>query len=102
MKKSIVIVGAAIVAALATVPLVVTGIRSTSTPTEAPADQRHERELSEKHRERIARRKARQAAYERFIDSTVLSHNFAYHRYKYLLPNRIYGQDYPAFQLRLP
>lgn len=77
MKRTILIICAATAVALAAIP-VVRAIRSSSAPIEAPADQRHERELSEKHRERIARRKARQAAYEHFIDSTVLSHNFVF------------------------
>ena len=78
MKKSLIIIGIATVVILAAVPTL-RAIRTSSVPTEAPADQRHEKELSEKHRERIAKRKARQAAYERFIDSTVLSHNFIFY-----------------------
>ena len=78
MKKSLLAIGALCALTLIAIP-VVRAIRTTSAPIEVPADQRHERELSEKHRERIARRKARQAAYEHFIDSTVLSHNFIFY-----------------------
>ena len=77
MKKLLLTIGTLCALTLITIP-VVRAIRTTSAPIEAPADQRHERELSEKHRERIARRKARQAAYERFVDSTILSHNFRF------------------------
>lgn len=70
----------AIVACLATlvVPLIVTSTPSTSRDTSFAADRAREKELSEKHLERIARRKARQAAYEHFIDSTILSHNYRF------------------------
>lgn len=78
MKKSLIIIGIATVVILAAVPTL-RAIRTSTSPIETPADQRHEKELSEKHRERIAKRKARQAAYERFIDSTVLSHNFIFY-----------------------
>ena len=78
MKKLLLAIGTLCALTLITIP-VVRAIRTTSAPNEAPADQRHERELSEKHRERIARRKARQAAYEHFIDSTVLSHNLIFY-----------------------
>ena len=79
MKKRRLILPAVVfvVALIAAIPLVIS-----NTPTERgttlPADQRFERELSTKHQERIARRKARQAAYERFVDSTILSHNFRF------------------------
>lgn len=70
----------AIVACLATlvVPLIVTSTPSASRDTSFAADRAREKELSEKHLERIARRKARQAAYEHFIDSTILSHNYRF------------------------
>ncbi|MBR2400649.1 MAG: DUF4251 domain-containing protein [Tidjanibacter sp.] len=78
MKKILLLF--AIVATLATlvVPLVVTSNTPTETGTSFEADRQREEQLSEKHRERIARRKARQAAYERFIDSTILSHNYRF------------------------
>ena len=78
MKK--VLLAIAIAATLATliVPLVVTS----NTPTEPAAsyapERKHEKHLSEKHLERIAKRKARQAAYEHFMDSTILSHNYRF------------------------
>lgn len=79
MKKRVLIIIAILSAvAFVVVPMAIDGSAPNSKPVEAPADQRHERELSEKHQERIARRKARQAAYERYIDSTVLSHNFVF------------------------
>lgn len=70
----------AIVACLATlvVPLIVTSTPSASRDTSFAADRAREKELSEKHLERITRRKARQAAYEHFIDSTILSHNYRF------------------------
>lgn len=76
-KKIIILLSALSVVALLSIPATIS-TPSVTKPTEAPADQRHEHELSERHRERIARRKARQAAYERFIDSVVLSHNFVF------------------------
>lgn len=78
MKKILLTI--AIVASLATliVPLVVTS----NTPLEPTAsfstDRQRQKDLSEKHLERIAKRKARQAAFEHFVDSTILSHNYRF------------------------
>ena len=44
---------------------------------ETSMETRH-RTLSPERQERIARRKARQAEYERFIDSTIMSHNYRF------------------------
>lgn len=69
------------IAALAiAIPLVVSNntTERSDTFTTSAHQRRSEAQLSEKHRERIARRKARQEAYERFIDSTILSHNFRF------------------------
>lgn len=70
----------AIVASLATliIPLVVTSNTHTEYDTSFAANRTREKELSEKHRERIEKRKARQAAFEHFIDSTILSHNYRF------------------------
>ena len=78
MKKILLTI--AIVASLATliVPLVVTS----NTPLEPTAsfstERQRQKDLSEKHLERIAKRKARQAAFEHFVDSTILSHNYRF------------------------
>ena len=78
MKKILLTI--AIVASLATliVPLVVTS----NTPLEPIAsfstERQRQKDLSEKHLERIAKRKARQAAFEHFVDSTILSHNYRF------------------------
>lgn len=79
MKK--ILLAFAIVATLATlvIPLLLTSNNPTEYDTSFAADSRQrEKDLSEKHRERIARRKARQAAYEHFMDSTILSHNYRF------------------------
>lgn len=70
----------AIVASLATliIPLVVTSNTPTEYDTSFAANRTREKELSEKHRERIEKRKVRQAAFEHFIDSTILSHNYRF------------------------
>lgn len=78
MKKILLLF--AIVATLAAlvVPIVVTSnIPTESMALTSPAHKR-EKQLSAKHLERIERRKARQAAYEHFIDSTVLSHHYRF------------------------
>ena len=77
MKKILLTI--AIVATLATliVPLVVTS-NTPLEPTSYATDRQHQKDLSEKHLERIAKRKARQAAYEHFMDSTILSHNYRF------------------------
>lgn len=78
MKKILLTI--AIVASLATLilPLVVTS----NTPLEPTAsystERQRQKDLSEKHLERIAKRKARQAAFEHFVDSTILSHNYRF------------------------
>lgn len=78
MKKILLIF--AIAASLATllVPLIVTSNTPETYDTSFAADRSREKQLSDKHRERIERRKARQAAYEHFIDSTILSHNYRF------------------------
>lgn len=67
--------------ALVTIAITTTLVVSNNTTDDNLAlsiEEQHPRHLSEKHRERIERRKARQAEYERFIDSTILSHNFRF------------------------
>lgn len=61
--------------ALVAVPLVHSN--TTPEPHTLSTPQRIEKP-STKHQERIARRKARQEAYERYIDSVVLSHNYIF------------------------
>lgn len=69
----------AIIAAIAiAMPLVLSDTPANRTSTNTTNQRHSEESLSAKHRERLARRKARQAAYERFIDSTILSHNFRF------------------------
>ena len=77
MKKILLTI--AIVASLATliVPLVVTS-NTPLEPSSYTTDRQHPKDLSEKHLERIAKRKARQAAFEHFVDSTILSHNYRF------------------------
>lgn len=60
------------------VPIVVTSNIPSGANIESSAEGLRERKLDQKHQERIARRKARQAAFEHFIDSTVLSHNYRF------------------------
>lgn len=60
------------------VPIVVTSTPPTEANIEAAAERVRQRKLDTKHQERIARRKARQEAFEHFIDSTVLTHNFRF------------------------
>lgn len=78
MKKILLII--AIVATLATifVPLIVTSNTHEEFDTALATERMREKELSPKHLERIEKRKARQAAYERFMDSTILSHNYRF------------------------
>ena len=78
MKKILLII--AIVATLATllVPLIVTSNTHEEFDTALTTERMREKELSPKHLERIEKRKARQAAYERFMDSTILSHNYRF------------------------
>ena len=79
MKKQLLPMAIFAAAILIAIPLVVS-----NTPTERgsattlSADPGLESKLSAKHQERIARRQARQEAYERFVDSTILSHNFRF------------------------
>lgn len=78
MKKLLLFV--AIVATLATivVPLIVTSNTPTDYTASFATERAHEKNLSEKQRERIEQRKARQAAFEHFIDSTILSHHYRF------------------------
>ena len=78
MKKILLFIAIAATLATLVVPLIVTSNTPTEYDTSYAADRTREKELSEKHRERIERRKARQAAYEHFIDSTILSHNYRF------------------------
>ncbi len=77
MKKFLLAVAIAISLAAVIVPLVVTST-PTSEPTTLDPERMHKRELSAKHQERIARRKARQEAFEHQMDSTILSHNYRF------------------------
>ncbi len=78
MKK--ILLAFAIVATLATlvIPLLLTSNTPTEFSTSFEADRTREKDLSEKHLERIAKRKARQAAFEHYMDSTILSHNYRF------------------------
>lgn len=78
MKKILLLF--AIIATLASVviPLVVTSNTPNQAYSSMEAERIREQQLSEKHRERIAKRRAKQAAFEHFIDSTILSHNYRF------------------------
>ncbi len=78
MKKLLLLVAILFSLAILIVPLVVTS-NPTSEPSTAfaPIRQR-ESDLEERHRERIAKRRARQAAFEHFVDSTILSHHYRF------------------------
>lgn len=78
MKKFLIVIGVAAAAAMTAVPFVVSNTPREKSPETAVAPQKREREMSEKHKERIAKRKARQEAYERFMDSTIVSHNYRF------------------------
>lgn len=78
MKKILLLI--ALLASLAAliVPIVVTSTPNAEPSTSFAADRQRESDLDAKRQERIARRRARQAAYEHFIDSTVLSHHYRF------------------------
>ena len=78
MKKALKITLCGLLAAMVVVPVVVSNATKERSAATAVAPQERERELSEKHRQRIERREARQAAYEHFLDSTILSHNYRF------------------------
>lgn len=60
------------------IPLVVTNTTHAEPTAIQPPEPPKEKKLDAKHLERIERRKARQLAFEHFIDSTVLSHNYRF------------------------
>lgn len=60
------------------IPLVVTSTTPSESSTLHSSPLIRERKLDQKHLERIEKRKARQAAFEHFIDSTVLSHHYRF------------------------
>ena len=79
MKKRLLPMAIFAAAILIAIPLVVSNTPTErSSTTTLSADPGLESKLSAKHQERIARRQARQEAYERFVDSTILSHNFRF------------------------
>lgn len=78
MKKRLLPMAIFAAAILIAIPLVISNTPTERGTTTLAADQRRESDLSDKHQERIARRRARQEAYERFVDSTILSHNFRF------------------------
>lgn len=77
MKKILLVVAIAITLAAVIVPLVVTST-TPAEPTTLDSERMLQRELSAKHQERIAKREARQAAFEHQMDSTILSHNYRF------------------------
>lgn len=76
MKKILLICAITISLLALIVPVVVTS--NTPTESNAPLQSSRVRKLDQKHLERIERRKARQEAFEHFIDSTILSHNYRF------------------------
>lgn len=77
MKKILLFLAITITLASIIVPIVV------SSPTAEPALLRSEvapdkRKMEERHQKRIAKRKARQEAFEKMMDSTILSHNYRF------------------------
>ena len=78
MKKFLLLI--AITATLATliVPLVVTSTNPTEPTSTFSPDRKRESSIEERHKERIAKRRARQAEFEHFMDSTILSHHYRF------------------------
>ena len=78
MKKFLLLFAVTSTLASIFIPLAVTSKPLTEPSFEFNDEPSHERNLSDRQRERIARRKERQAAFEHFIDSTILSHNYRF------------------------
>lgn len=78
MKKFLLVFAITITLASIVVPIVVTSSPVVEPLYESPDTPPIDNNLSEEHRERVARRRARQKAFEHFIDSTILSHNYRF------------------------
>lgn len=78
MKKFLLLFAVATTLASIIVPLVVTSTPVAEPLFEIPGDPLSDDNLSDEHRERVTKRRARQKAFEHFIDSTILSHNYRF------------------------
>lgn len=78
MKKLLLLVAILFSLAILIVPLVVTSNPTSEPSTSFAPNRQRESDLEERHRERIAKRRARQAAFEHFVDSTILSHHYRF------------------------
>lgn len=78
MKKFLLAFAITITLASIVVPIVVTSSPVVEPLYESPDTPPIDNNLSEEHRERVARRRARQKAFEHFVDSTILSHNYRF------------------------
>ena len=78
MKKFLLLIAIVFSLAILIIPLVVTSSPTSEPSTIFTPDRQRESELEERHRERIAKRRARQAEFEHFMDSTILSHHYRF------------------------
>ncbi len=78
MKKFLLLVAILVTLSSLIVPLVVISTTPSEPSTSFAPDRRRESDLDAKRQERIARRRARQAAYEHYLDSTILSHHYRF------------------------
>ena len=78
MKKFLLLVAILVTLSRLIVPLVVISTTPSEPSTSFAPDRRRESDLDAKRQERIARRRARQAAYEHYLDSTILSHHYRF------------------------
>lgn len=78
MKKFLLLVAIIVTLSSLIVPLVVISTTPSEPSTSFAPDRRRESDLDAKRQERIARRRARQAAYEHYLDSTILSHHYRF------------------------
>lgn len=78
MKKFLLLVAIIVTLSTLIVPLVVISTTPSEPSTSFAPDRRRESDLDAKRQERIARRRARQAAYEHYLDSTILSHHYRF------------------------
>ena len=78
MKKILLIFAIATTLASIIVPLVVTSTPVAEPLFDIPDELPLDNNLNDEHRERVTKRRARQKAFEHFIDSTILSHNYRF------------------------
>ncbi len=78
MRKILLFIAIAATLATLIVPLVVTSTNPSEPTSIFVPDRTRESALEARHQERIAKRRARQAAYEHFMDSTILSHHYRF------------------------